>query len=160
MVYIMDSDINMHTPISFYEQLQESVSTIAITQNNQYIRTVLYSLKIDKLRAGDFMIISAEYEVTNNHGVNVMIASKIILSDSPTSSEGILVDQANGFNVTAGNHHGLITKSRSYRVKEDMQDVYLNLVAWSASTAVKPGALLKIEQRYGHLDAIIIPAND
>jgi hypothetical protein len=137
----------------YYQDLTEHVAYLDIyTQDKK----VIYSIPLSNLNKNDVLMITGQFEVTNTYGYNTMIGSWLILGDSKLSTSGVLIDVANAFNVTPSNHHGVITKARSYKINQDLKTVkYLNLVAWSASENAYSGDTIKVEQKYGHLDLII-----
>jgi hypothetical protein len=137
----------------FYAQdLSENVTSLEIaTQAHK----VIYSIPIGQININDVLQITAEFEATNPFSYNVMIGSRILLCTSDIATTGVLVSPANAFNITPGNHHGVVTKARNWKSTLSYTNYHLNLVAWAGSVNALPGQMLQIEQAYGHLDVYI-----
>lgn len=138
--------------MQYFQTLIEQVSYLNICTVK---KAIIYSVLIPFFQAGDIMIITTEFEATNHYQYNVMIGSAIILGDEEGSVEGDIIDPANAFNISPSMHHGVVTKARSYQTQKDVQNKYVNVVAWAASKNAKASHQLKIEQNYGHLDILI-----
>ena len=134
---------------------QDIIEHIEYLQINPVVEQVLYSVKIPEIKQGDVLKVSTEFEATNDNAFNVMIGAKIILADSNKKTKGELIDQANGFNVTQNMHHGVVSKSRTWKAESTYNDKYVNVVIWSLSVNAFPNDRLKIEKGYGHLDVFI-----
>lgn len=117
-------------------------------------RRVVYSQKVT-LEEGQVLLAVAEYEVTNNLNTNIFVASMIVLTTEATSVTGRKITSANGQNVTPAMHHGQQTKNGTFQVTASDAGVrYVNLVAWSASTAATPGDAVVINPGYGRLSVL------
>jgi len=114
-------------------------------------RDVIYSVPVGDVTPGDTLLIQSEFEVTNNLGYNVMLASYVILTDGPTATAGLEITEANTYNVTPNMHHGLTTKVGSLAITENLSDRYVNIVAYSAASRATTGATLRVEPDYGRL---------
>lgn len=137
----------------FYGQdLSENVTQLDIYN---VTKQVIYSVPVDAINIDDVLQITSEFEATNPYTYNVMIGSWIVLADSPTATTGTLLDPANAYNITPGNHHGVITKARNWKASSSYTGKYVNVVGWAASVNATPGQMLTIEQSYGHLDVLI-----
>lgn len=137
----------------FYGQdINEHIECLQI---NPVVEQVLYSVKVPEIKQGDVLQVTSEFEITNDFTYNVMIGAKIILADSSKNTNGALIDQANGFNVTPNMHHGVVSKSRTWKAESTYNDKYVNVVIWSLSVNAFSNDKLKIEKGYGHLDVLI-----
>lgn len=137
----------------FYAQdLSENVTQLDIYN---VTKAVIYSVPVSQINPNDVLQITCEFEATNPYSYNVMIGSWIVLADSATATTGTLLDPANAYNITPGNHHGVITKARNWMSQSSYANKYVNVVGWAASVNSSPGQNLAIEQSYGHLDVLI-----
>lgn len=137
----------------FYAQdLNEHIDFLQI---NPIIEQVIYSVKIPKINKNDVLQITTEFEATNNYDFNVMIGAKIILADSDKDTNGIVIDQSNGFNITKKMHHGVFCKARNWLATSNYKNKYLSVVIWGISVNAQNFDNLKIEKHYGHLDVFI-----
>lgn len=145
-------------PVEVYGSgnLSELTSSLPVaTSSGAATRMVVFSVPIGDLPLGAALSVAAEYEATNPLGYNVMVASYLILADSPTATTGVEIAEANGFNITANMHHGIITKVGALVVTEATPAAYVNLVSYAASSAATPGATLRVEQDYGRLSVLV-----
>jgi hypothetical protein len=137
----------------FYGQdLSENVTQLDIFNTT---KQVIYSVPISQINVDQIVQITAEFEATNPYSFNVMLGSWIIMADTAISVGGTLLDPANAFNITPGNHHGVISKARNWKSTTTYANQYINLVAWAAASTASPGDNLIIEQQYGHLDVLV-----
>lgn len=141
--------------IDFYETKKELIQYIALDTWSPYTKRVLYSLPIEEIKKDDILSVTTEFEVTNNAGMNLMIASSVNLCDSPTQIECPQISEANGFNISPQMHHGVVTHSRQLKIDNGAPYKYVNVVIWAASDAAKPSSVLNIEKGYGHLDVLV-----
>lgn len=118
------------------------------------VKTVIFSQAIGDLATDQFFTFASEYELTNNLGFNVMVGAWVELTDSPTTTAGIRIGEANGFNISHNMHHGMVTKVGSYKATAPLTARYVNVVAYSASSAATAGDTVKVEQGYGHLSVV------
>jgi len=128
----------------------ELVSSIPVASGAYQFQTV-YSIPLGDLHVGDTLLIQTEMETTNDLGYNVMIASYVLLGDSPTATKGIEMTERNGYNVSANMHHGTMVKVGSYPVTEDLTNQYANVVLYAASTRATATSTIAVEQDYGRL---------
>jgi len=101
------------------------------------------SVPLGEVKAGETIKALSEVEVTNDvvtkdgQGTNlyhdVGAALTLIIADSPTSTTGIEVAEAQGNYVTPQMHHWTFEKSGSYTAVQDQSGKYLNLVMWAYS---------------------------
>lgn len=148
--------------IQHYETTKELLNNIIIESViKDYQLHVLYSIPIQNIYKDDIVSISTEFEVTQNNAYMTMIGSYVILSDAPYSPKGDYVVQPNGFNLDNRLHHAVPMHHRQFKANKDyLGTYYLNVVIYSSSTDAKNGDVLKIEQNYGHLDAVIFHINN
>lgn len=134
--------------------------TVLADGNRLHERRVIYSRPID-LRAGDIIVVNAEYEVTNDLGYNVMLAGQVRLVPNAGDTEGgIELTEANGFNVTPGAHHGKMVHVGMYQAPADLGPQHVNVIAYSASSVAQPGAAVTVDWDYGRLSILHVPARD
>lgn len=144
----------MDYPI-YQETLKELVQYVKIEKGIPYVNTAIFRLPLEDLQKDDVLHVTSEFEVTQNNKFVVQVASYIILSPNSDCQGGIIIARHNGYNITHEIHHGQTTRARQYLVKEDMPGIrYLCTMIYPASVLSK-GEYLTIEQRTGHLDALI-----
>lgn len=114
---------------------------------------VVYSIRVDSLRAGDLLEAHGDIEVTNDCGFNIAIGTFMILAPDPATtvrSSDAMVAYAAGFNVTPNMHHGLASRSGAHVIARDIATTRVNFVAYAQSTGRGcPG--LRVERGYGQL---------
>jgi hypothetical protein len=138
--------------MQYYQDISENVTQLDIYTT---AKKVIYSVAIPQINANQVLQMTAAFEATNPYTYNVMIGSAIFLSDSATSTAGIILDPGNAYNITPGNHHGVVVKARNWQAPFSYINKFVNVVAWAASVNASPGHMLTIEQQYGHLDVYI-----
>ena len=122
--------------------------------------TTLFSLKLPDLRRGDVVQAHSQFEVTNDLGVNVMLAHAMLLHDKETvvvhadKPAGRPLCEYAGENVTQGMHHGFRTLVGSTAVADD-GDAWVSVVVYAASTGVPIGRKVTVQKNYGSLRAIV-----
>lgn len=116
--------------------------------------TVVFSLAVGDVLAGDLFLAVAEAQVTNDLGYNTMVTGYLVLAKAPTDTVGIEVTENNGTNVTPAMHHMAVVKAGTYQSPSDFGARYLNMVCRAASTASKPGDRLQVDADYGRLSVI------
>ncbi|HVK08518.1 MAG TPA: hypothetical protein VM597_07045 [Gemmataceae bacterium] len=138
----------------------ELVAAITPVRKAPYRYTTLYSLKLPALRAGDVVQAHAQFEVTNDLGVPVMVAHGMLVHPKRTvvahaaSPPGTFVAEYAGENVTPDMHHGFRTLAGSFAATAD-GDAWLSVVIYAAGPAPKAGQTLEVERGYGGLRAIV-----
>jgi hypothetical protein len=132
---------------------QEMVSCLPIVSSADKFFPI-YAIEVD-LKAGDILFAFAEFEVTNDTQVPVMLISQIQLTkDLGFRTPGwIAVTQQNGYNVTPEIHHGARTKIGAVRLTEDFQG-FLVLFA-QASSNRNSNTSVQVEQGYGQLQYFV-----
>jgi hypothetical protein len=136
----------------YAQDLHEHVTKLDIYNRNP---AVVYSVPIKRIEKNQVLQVTTELEATNNYQYNVMIGCNVILANDVSSTKGTLIDQSNGFNITPNMHHGVVSKSRSWKSQSTYNNKYVNVVCWSISDNALIGHALKIENGYGHLDVFI-----
>lgn len=118
-------------------------------------KRVVYSQQLT-LSEGQVLLASAEFQVTNDLGYNVFVASQLILADDPSTTTGRPITAANGRNVTPDMHHDQQTKVGTHEVtKSDSGSRYVNLVVWSAASRALAADLLNVNPGYGDLSVLV-----
>lgn len=133
----------------------ELVSSLPIGKDaSNTDKRVVFSEPLDA-HAGQILMATAEFQVTNDLGVNVFVGSQIILADSPTDTAGTAITPANGENVTPDEHHGQQSKAGMLSIPPGaVRTRYVNLVVWSSATSADSGARLRVDQGYGKLSVV------
>jgi hypothetical protein len=117
-------------------------------------KRVVFSQPVS-LATDDIILATAEFQVTNDLGVNTLCVSQLVLGTSPADTTGKEITEANGRNVTPNNHHDQHNKSGTYKaLSTDAGRRYVNLVAWAAASRAPSGATLSIDADYGRLSVL------
>lgn len=118
-------------------------------------KRVVYSQPVT-LTEGQLLLATAEFQVTNDFGYNVFVASQIVLADQPGSTRGRPITAANGRNVTPDMHHDQQSKVGTYEATNgDTGSRYVNLVVWSAASQAQAADRLQIDAGYGDLSLLV-----
>lgn len=121
-----------------------------------YKPAVIFSIKLNDIKRGDIIHLTSYGELTNDLGFNVMLGFNTILSASKLSITAIdEITEGKGYNITPAMHHGNFTDVGNYEFKSDYKEIYINTILWGASTKVRTGDKLKVEQDYGRLSVLL-----
>jgi hypothetical protein len=119
-------------------------------------KRVVFSQPVRAAR-GRVLLAVAEFQTTNDLGLNVFVASQLVLADRPDAVVGRAITAANGENVTPQIHHGQQTKAGTYRVgPADTGTRYVNLVVWAAASQAAAGDQLTVNHGYGRLSVVTL----
>lgn len=133
-------------------ELVTSLPVLRIATKDE--KRVVFSQEIE-LTEGQVLLAVAEFQITNDLGVNVFVASQIVLSEGPGVVTGREITAANGENVTPDMHHGQQTKSGTYQsTATDTGVRYVNVVVWAAASRAGTGQRLRVDQGYGRLSVV------
>lgn len=132
----------------------EMVACLTTVYQPDYLYFPVYAIRVS-FKAGQIVKAYAEFEVTNDARINIMVASQILLVKQLDyfNPHKIEVTEGNGFNVDPTMHHGLTTKIGSVLLTDDFEG-YLVLFAWAASDA-NPNTSLAVERDYGKLQYLV-----
>ena len=117
---------------------------------------VVFSLRVDSLRAGDLLVAHGDVEVTNDCNYNVGLVTFMVLALSDTvvfRTSASMIAFAAGFNVSPNMHHGLSSRSGSIIVTEDMPTARVNFVAYAQSSLLTCRGI-RVERNYGQLTVL------
>ena len=148
--------LNASAETLYYEDLVEKLRYLPLDTAFPYHKYVLYSVFLPEIKKGDLIYITNEFEATNDTLINLMIASEIKLCDSSQDIDGVILAQNNGFNISPMMHHGVTVHARIYKASDNYTNKYINVIIWTASSAANSYDTVKIEDHYGHLDAVIV----
>lgn len=132
----------------------ELVDALPLTQGAPYQKIILFSQALTNIQQGEVIQVMCQFETTNDLGFNVMIASQVILADSATALTGLEITEASGFNISKNMHHGKTVEVGTIQSPEAFPTMYVNVIAYAASTASTPGDVLTVEQDYGRLSVL------
>lgn len=119
---------------------------ITAGSSSNYIYNVVQSAKLTNIKAGDIVHATGEFQVTTSYAYNVMISSYMVVAASATEAlVGQAVCKAEGENFDLNVHHKRDTRVGWWVADQDYEEIYLNLVLWSASTVASSGHKLKID---------------
>lgn len=121
-----------------------------------YKPAVIFSIKLNDIKKGDIIHLTSYGELTNDLGFNVMLGFNTILSTSQRSTVALdEITEGKGYNITPAMHHGNFTDVGNYEFKSDYKEIYVNTILWGASTKVRTGDKLKVEQDYGRISVLL-----
>ena len=151
--------INNNMNIKHYNSgnASERVKSIPVAKtSNQIKKNVIFSIEItENLSIGDVLLVTSEYQATNDLGFNTSIVSQLILTNSQHATTGLEITEANGYNITPNMHHGYLVKNGTIEMtSRSINKKYVNLISFSKSNAAKPGDSLTIDNDYGRLSII------
>lgn len=157
-VELADLDAETHSARVIHNNTGHSSEIISsgviATSSGAAIRYVVFSQQIT-VEEDDVIHTMCEYEVTNNQGYNVMFAGYVIMATTAGGNTGVEISEANGYNVSANMHHGIITELGSYvATSSDVGTRYINVILYSASTASSGSDTFVVEQDYGRLTVL------
>ena len=138
--------------LTHIETTTELCSSVPVYPGYQFC--TVYSIRLPDISPGDILQLSAQCEVTNDSGLNIMEGHYIQLRS--TQSPSMRVTAACGTNIDPTRHHSVITASRNYIVPMALSDVYLELVIYSQGFDNQTTGSLTVMAGYGHLDCILI----
>lgn len=133
----------------------ERVEYLYPTAKPPFNKRVIYSCRLDDLKANDILSITCHGQVTNDVGYNMMFCWLLVLGDSSLATTGIELTEAKGTNVTPLMHHFAFSDFAHYQSAGDMKSVHINLVAYCASTASKDHDKLNVDQDYGRMSVLV-----
>jgi hypothetical protein len=148
----------MDFDIQHYETNVELVDYIPVDKIFPYRRFKLYSLDIESIKKDSILNVTSQFEVTNDTSLNLMVGSVVEFCD--VYEVCLEITKPVAFNITPAMHHGVITHNRNYKFDQDYTKGNLNIMVWSASSRANEDTQLKIEQDYGHLDAVIVSKSE
>jgi len=132
----------------------ELVTSLLLTNGSPYTGVVIFSQELQNVQEGEIIMVLCQFEATNDLGFNVMVASQVILADSPTTVQGIEITESRDFNISPAMHHGKIVEVGTISSPENYGTSYVNVIAYAASTKASTGNILKVEQDYGRLSVL------
>lgn len=117
-------------------------------------KRVIFSQQV-VIRPGQVVLAIAEFQTTNDLGLNVFVGSQILLTKDATDVTGREITAANGENVTPDMHHGQQSKAGTYEaLPSDAGVRYVNVVAWAAASRAGSGDVLAVDRGYGRLSVV------
>lgn len=138
----------------------EALGAISVVRGQPFRFSTLYSVKVPALRAGDVVQAHAQFELTNDCGINVMLGhamvvhhEETVIDHSDTRPGGDVICEYAVENITPGMHHGFRTLVGSFSAERD-GDHWLSVVIYAAASSAKDGDTLAVEKGYGGLRAI------
>jgi len=153
--------------VEHYTEREELVTSVPLVK--PYQRYTIYCLKIPNLCAGDVVSVQSQLEATNDNDFGVMFShalmvhnTKIILDGDaqwPRDSDSYWWSWVRpcipaGENITPKTHHSVRNLCGSFKVKVEGKH-FVSLIAYSSSTAAKPGDYTIINYHQGGISAIV-----
>lgn len=146
------------TPITGYTYYVDKTENIKSAGSTPH---VLYSAKVNKLKPGDLVLITAQYEVTGeaNAGVgHLLMTGSTPHVVKPVKNAAIKLLPAVMTNVSSKDGHHLIgTVAKQWVVPDGLKygpkgEIYINLVLYTVMNSVK------VERGYGLLEVTVLRA--
>lgn len=118
--------------------------------------TVVYSLDVDDIAVGDILIVTGQFEASNEYSdQNVKLSSSCLLSADKTATKPggdtaeIVTNTAH--NVTPDEHHGEATKCGSWLCTKALSNAFVNMLGWTSNDVNR---VLTVEQGCGQLSVL------
>jgi hypothetical protein len=121
---------------------------------SMYAFRVVYSMLLEDIKAGDVISFISQGQVSNKLLYNVMVGCYTILGGAKDTT-GIKLTKAATTNLNPERHHHEYLDAGFYKFDEDLDKIFINTIWYSASTAAKAGASLKVEPNYGNLQVML-----
>lgn len=113
-------------------------------------KTIMFSLKLKDIKKGDIIQQLAYGQVSNKNKFACMFCYHTVLAQSSWDNVGFFeLTEAKGTNITYEVHHEPWSDSFNYRFTEDLFEVFVNVLVYSASQAAVPGNQLVVDKDYG-----------
>lgn len=129
----------------------ELVQNIPMTDWWPYNYIICYQVELTDVHKGDLFVCNGNAEITTEYGpINISVGGYIILAKNKDDVKGQLVAPAYGGNVNQNEHHRPFFHGGTCVVDSDDYK-YCNFILYCASTGVRNGDLIKLEQDYGRL---------
>ena len=130
----------------------ELISEIPITTGHPYNHQLVYQETITDVKAGDMLVVHADWECTTPYSYNLMVVTYISATETQDYLlNPVLVCEKNGRNIDLNIHHEQTTRIGTLIADKDYSELHINFVAYTASTAALSGHKLQVEQGYGRL---------
>lgn len=135
------------------ELFQDSIrrsSAFYVSKNGTPNRRIAYRVKVSG-KAGDFVSVCGQVEVTNDLGFNVGIGMMMIRTTDPTAVTGERMMPAVMENCTPDVHHKVFQPS-AHDVLPSDGEFYYSLIVWGASS--HGSGSITIEDGFGKISAL------
>jgi hypothetical protein len=131
----------------------ELVSTVPITSSG--IETVVYSLPIPTLKAGEVLRAAGSVQVTNNQTYDVNASVRLVLGSNPSDGGSAVVIPWTRIKQTPKMSHWTLPINGVYRASSNFGSTqYLKIMVKAAATPANPGDTLTVKPNSGRLVAL------
>ena len=135
---------------------------INVEPGQRYSFQVIYSVKLTDIKVGDLIHVCMQGEITNDAGrnrgakamYNIMVAGFVSLGKDEKEVTGQKIILASGVNTNPERHHEKIYENGYYTFVNDYAEVYVNCIAYAASTDAVKGDWVDVE-KYGRMDVAL-----
>jgi len=131
----------------------ELVSSVPITTSGN-TQTVIYSLPVTSLDAGEVLRVTGGLEVTNKHAYDVTDSVQVILGDSEEDTSGLVITPWASAQHTKNMLHWTFPFNGVYRATTSSGSTqYVNLVLKASSPSAEAGDTLIVQPNFGRMTA-------
>ncbi len=115
---------------------------IPVVDKSEFQHVTIYSLEVLDLQPGTILMVTAQVEVESKIPTNVLVASHLVLAESPTAKDGLVIAPATGTNIVnrpegggVYQHYYVATSIGSLAIVESARRKFVNFLAYSACDA-------------------------
>ena len=127
----------------------ELVSDVPITSSGE--ATVVYSLPISSLSAGEVLRATGNLEVTNTRWYTPSVLVRLVLGANASDTAGTIVTPYTTVSQTSDMLHWTLPVNGIYQATSTLGTRYLKLVVLARSESSSPGDTLEVEPDFGRL---------
>lgn len=128
----------------------ELVSSVPITSTG--VETVVYSLPIPSIKAGEVMRASGNIKLVNTHTYDITDSVRLVLGTSPSDSTGTATFTPwTRVRQTWDMEDWTLPINGAYRARSELGDLYVNLVVKTASSSAQANDELMVYPNGGRL---------
>jgi len=144
-----------------YKSTARDIEDVPMTDGRQYTYWSAYSIFIPNLKTGDVVDLRARFQVDNPQNYNAQVTYYIArgepYGDTMPSLSADLVMPVGGDDEAPHGHYNRIVLAID-RITGPVGDREYSLILETASTAVTPGAALRLNSGYGGIEALVYRA--
>ena len=137
--------------MQLFQDSAQRASAFYVSKDGAVNKRIAYRVKVSG-KAGDFVSVCGQVEVTNDLGFNVGIGMALIRTPDPSAVTGTNLMPAVMENCTPDVHHKVFQPSAHDVLPED-GEFYYSLIVWGASSW--GSGAITIEDGFGKISALI-----
>jgi hypothetical protein len=123
-------------------QLKKNDLGLPITDGKKNEMVVLASQKLENIKPGETLLVAADCLFESRVKTNVMVDTRIVLTDAEDATEGVAIAEITGINIVnrpepsgVFMHYWAPSRVGSISLDNEAKAKYVNFVAWSACDA-------------------------